>query len=206
MRHIRKRVQLLRTPFTAAAGSRCRRPLISLLFVCAALLAPLGLSAPVAAASTASASALIDCPGYATQHFSPGLKLLPQQVSFHAEGPFGPCVTTSSDHLFADYEADGQALLSCSVSLPVTGVSGTIRWKDAAGIPSGTSHFTGGISLTQRPTGQNVVIVLATITSGDFAGDQILYEIALLNTDLLACLTTGITQVAGPANLTVLPV
>lgn len=115
-------------------------------------------------------------------------------------------MSTSPDHAFADYEADGQALLSCTVSLPVTGVSGTIHWKNASGTPTGTSHFEGGISLTQRPTGQNVVIVLATITSGDFAGDQILYEIVLLNTDLLACLTTGITQVAGPANLSVLPI
>ncbi|WP_299538854.1 hypothetical protein [uncultured Streptomyces sp.] len=187
---------------TAMARVKARRQVTGLLLVCVALLTSLGLSAPAAAASP---SALIDCPGYATQQFSPGLRLLPQPVSFHAEGPFGPCVTTSPDHVFADYEADGQALLSCSVSLPVTGVSGTVRWKDASGDPSGTSHFDGGISLTQRPTGQNVVVVLATITAGDFAGDQILYEIVLLNTDLLACLTTGITQVAGPANLTVLP-
>ncbi|MGW0928437.1 hypothetical protein [Streptomyces sp. NPDC002644] len=161
---------------------------------------------PASASASPSQSALVDCPGYATQEFDPGLVLLPRQTSFAAEGTFGPCVSTSPDHAFAEYEAQGQALLSCSVSLPVTGVSGTIHWKDSSGDPTGTSHFSGGISLTERPVGQNVVIVVATITSGDFTGDQIVYEIVLLNTDLLKCLTTGIDQVAGPANITVLPI
>ncbi|MET8573365.1 hypothetical protein [Streptomyces sp. NPDC005012] len=176
----------------------------------AALVLPLAcavaLPTPATAASAPEQSALVDCPGYATQEFDPGLVLLPRQTSFAAEGTFGPCVSTSPDHAFADYEADGEALLSCSVSLPVTGVSGTIRWRDSAGDPTGVSHFSGGISLTERPVGQNVVIVVAAITSGDFAGDQLIYEIVLLNTDLPKCLTTGIDLVAGPANITVLPV
>ncbi|MEV6251311.1 hypothetical protein AB0M38_34895 [Streptomyces sp. NPDC051742] len=179
--------------------------LLTALVLPLAFVVTLPASASAAPVPAASQSVLVDCPGYATQEFDPGLVLLPRQTSFEAEGAFGPCVSTSPDHAFADYEAQGQALLSCSVSLPVTGVSGTIHWKDSSGDPTGTSHFSGGISLTERPVGQNVVIVVATITSGDFTGDRIVYEIVLLNTDLLKCLTTGITQVAGPANITVLP-
>ncbi|NUS15344.1 MAG: hypothetical protein HOY69_28795 [Streptomyces sp.] len=81
------------------------------------------------------------------------------------------------------------------------------RACDASGTTTGISHYNGGISLTERPTGQNAVVAIVTITSGDFNGDQLIYEIALLNTDLTACLTTaGVRQIAGPANLTVLPV
>ncbi|MGW0605899.1 hypothetical protein [Streptomyces sp. NPDC002644] len=182
------------------------RSLLTALVLPLACVVALPTPASAAPAPASGQSALVDCPGYATQEFDPGLVLLPRQTSFAAEGTFGPCVSTSPDHAFADYEAEGEALLSCSVSLPVTGVSGTIRWRDSAGDPTGVSRFSGGISLTERPVGQNVVVVVATITSGDFAGDQLIYEIVLLNTDLLKCLTTGIDLVAGPANITVLPV
>jgi hypothetical protein len=170
----------------------------------ALLIFPGTASASAETEASAEAVELVDCPGYAFQQFTPGLKLLPQNIRFDAEGSFGPCVTTSPEHAFAEYQSQGEALLSCSISLPVFGVSGTIRWSDVSGNPSGVSHFSGGISLAERPAGENVVVVLATIDSGDFAGSQMIYEIVLLNTDLAKCLTTGIEQVAGPTNLTIL--
>ncbi|MCK2218197.1 hypothetical protein MF672_031055 [Actinomadura sp. ATCC 31491] len=173
----------------------------------AGLMALAGLTA-LSGGSAHADSPLADCPGYAQQNFNPGMTLLPQNITFHAEGDFGPCLTATldPDHAFASYQAGGSGTLSCLVSLPVSGVTGTVAWKSTSGNNTGTSHFSGGISLTERPTGQNVVIVEADITSGPFTGRKLVYEIALLNTDLAACATAnGLQNVAGPANLTVLP-
>ncbi|MEU0663400.1 hypothetical protein [Streptomyces lavendulocolor] len=155
----------------------------------------------VLTAAPASA-AVIDCPGYINQQFSPGLALTPQHVSFNAEGPFGPCVGTDSSHVFAELKSEGDGTLSCLVSSPVK-VNGTIRWSDAQKQGQGTSHFVGTVGVAQRPLGVNVIVTVAAITSGEFAGQTLTLEVVITSTDLLACGTSqGLRQVAGPANFT----
>ncbi|MGW8066885.1 hypothetical protein ACVV2G_32560 [Streptomyces ziwulingensis] len=158
--------------------------------------------AVTASPATAAPSAVIDCPGYINQQFNPGLTFTPQMVNFTADGTFGPCVGTDTSHVFADFLAQGSGILSCLVSSPVD-VSGTIQWSDAQNQGQGTSRFVGTVGVAQRPLGVNVIVTVAQITSGEFAGQTLIYEIVITSTDLTACGTTqGLRQVAGPANLT----
>ncbi len=115
---------------------------------------------------------LVVCPGQVEQTIDPGLTLLPRFNKVSVHGRFGPCVNQilDDDHVFADYTASASGLISCSINAPITNASGTVRWEDAAGHHTGTSHFTGGITLSQRPAGENVGIVVAAINSGEFAG------------------------------------
>ncbi|QFZ22692.1 hypothetical protein [Saccharothrix syringae] len=80
-----------------------------------------------------------------------------------------------------------------------------MRWEDEDGHHTGTSYFTGGMTLSRRPLGENVGIVVATITSGDFEGRELVLLSARLTIDPLKCLTSGVRHVEGPGALEVLP-
>lgn len=168
-------------------------------------------AAVVTAAQPAHADSdapLVVCPGYVEQTIDPGLTLLPRTNDVEVHGRFGPCANQiiDPDHVFADYTATARGLISCSINAPITNASGTVKWQDAAGRHAGTSHFTGGITLSQRPVGENVGIVVATINSGDFAGRRLVLLSARLTFDPVQCVTTGVRHVAGPGSLEVLPV
>ncbi|WP_049797452.1 hypothetical protein [Kribbella flavida] len=147
------------------------------------------------------------CPGYVEQTISPGLALLPQLQTVTVDGDFALCTGQLIDpeHVSAEYTARASGVLSCTLNVPITNASGTVRWKDEDGRHSGTSHFTGGITLSQRPLGENVGIVVATIDSGEFAGRTLVLVSARLTINVDQCLTTGVKQVAGPGSLEILP-
>lgn len=150
---------------------------------------------------------LAACPGYVEQTISPGLTVLPQEQTVRVDGRFGPCTGQLIDpeHAFAEYSARASGTLSCTLNVPITNASGTVEWEDEDGRHSGTSHFTGGITLSQRPLGENVGIVVATINSGEFAGRKLVLTSARLTINPVQCLTTGVQRVAGPGSLEILP-
>ncbi|XVS68018.1 hypothetical protein ACQPYE_18810 [Actinosynnema sp. CA-299493] len=180
-------------------------PLMAFVTGCALLCAALVTTQPAHADADAP---LVACPGYVEQSIDPGLTLLPRLNEVTVAGRFGPCANQVIDdeHVFADYTASASGLISCSINAPITNASGTVRWEDAAGHHTGTSHFTGGITLSQRPVGENVGIVVATINSGEFAGRTLVLISARLTFDPLQCVTAGVRHVAGPGSLEVLPV
>lgn len=147
------------------------------------------------------------CAGYVEQTISPGLTVLPRLETVSVDGQFGPCTGQLIDpeHAFAEYTASASGTLSCTLNAPITNASGTVRWQDDAGHNTGTSHFTGGITVSQRPVGETVGIVVATIDSGDFQGRTLQVTSARLTIDPVQCLTTGVQRVAGPGTLEVLP-
>ncbi|GHF27860.1 hypothetical protein [Streptomyces fumanus] len=148
----------------------------------------------------------VDCPGYVFQHFPPGRKLLPQNIRGNAEGSFGPCVTTSPDHAFAEYLA-AKAKLCCPAP-PACPSSVLPRPPAGATLPATPAGHPTSAAASPWPNAQREKTsspsspVIATIDSGDFAGSRMIF--ALLNTDLAKCLTTGIELVAGPTDLTIL--
>ncbi|MFF5758460.1 hypothetical protein [Streptomyces longwoodensis] len=169
--------------------------------VCALLV---GVSQPAHAQDGVPVAA---CPGYVEQTISPGLSVLPQAETVSVNGQFGPCTgqLVDPEHTFAEYTSSATGTLSCTLNVPITNASGTVRWQDDAGHHTGTSHFTGGITLSQRPVGETVGIVVATIDSGDFQGRTLQITSARLTIDPVQCLTTGVQRVAGPGTLEILP-
>lgn len=151
---------------------------------------------------------LVVCPGQVEQTIDPGLTVLPRLNTVRVNGRFGPCVNQiiDPDRAFGDYTASASGLVSCTVNAPITNAAGTVKWEDEDGHHTGTSHFTGGITLSQRPLGENVGIVVATVNSGDFAGRTLVLISARLTINPLQCLTEGVRRVAGPGALEVLPV
>ena len=180
-------------------------PLLTFLTGCALICAALVTAQPAQADTDAP---LVVCPGQVEQTIDPGLTLLPRLNEVSVHGRFGPCANQiiDADHVFADYTATASGLISCSINAPITNASGTVRWEDAAGHHTGTSSFTGGITLSQRPAGENVGIVVATVNAGDFAGRTLVLVSARLTFDPIQCLTAGVRRVAGPGSLEILPV
>ncbi|MFC4908501.1 hypothetical protein [Actinomadura gamaensis] len=180
-----------------------------------ATVAALTLSAALAIAPGTPAHAddtpLVSCDtGYIQQTISPGLTALPTFNTVTVTGTFGPCVNQvlDPDHTYGVYTATASGVISCTINAPITNATGTVDWQDASHHHTGSSHFSGGITLSQRPVGETVGIVVATIDSGhdnDFAGHPINVTSARLNFDPTQCLESGIKSVAGPGTLQVLP-
>ncbi|GAA3020728.1 hypothetical protein [Streptomyces fulvorobeus] len=147
------------------------------------------------------------CAGDVEQTIDPGLTVLPQSQKVSVTGDFHTCTGQLIDpeHAFAEYTASATGLLSCTLNVPITNANGSVRWQDEGGEHSGTSHFTGGITLSQRPLGENVGIVVATINSGEFQGRTLVLTSARLTINPLQCLTSGVRRVAGPGALEILP-
>lgn len=183
-----------------------RRRLAAFLTGCALVCAAVAGTAQAAHAQ--DDAPLVVCPGHVEQTIDPGLTVLPRLNKVSVYGTFGPCVNQiiDPDHAFGVYTATASGLLSCTVNAPITNAAGTVKWEDEDGHHTGTSHFTGGITLSQRPLGENVGIVVATVTSGDFAGRELVLLSARLTIDPLQCLANGVQRVAGPGALEVLPV
>ncbi|MFH9657998.1 hypothetical protein ACH4NF_30310 [Streptomyces sp. NPDC017248] len=175
------------------------------------VLSLLGLSAaPVSAApvqagvrgAPAGTQALLDCPGYETSTYQPGLTLVPRQVTLSASGAIGPCAGLPLGHTTGTVTFTGSGLLSCVWEEAQGG--GRIDWTNPEGTSS-TFTFTTAISL--RPGGLSVIVLSGEIGSGDFTGSTIVVEFILAPgpAQTLECLTPqGLTTVSGPLNLQII--
>ncbi|HWU05975.1 MAG TPA: hypothetical protein VN520_06210 [Streptomyces sp.] len=155
-----------------------------------------------ARATAGSAQALLDCPGYETSTYQPGLTLVPRQVALSASGAIGPCVGLPLGHTTGTVTFTGNGLLSCVWEEAQGG--GRIDWTNP-GNSSSSFTFTTAISL--RPGGLSVIVLSGPIGSGDFQGSTIVVEFILAPgpAQVLDCLTPeGLTTVSGPLNLQIL--
>ncbi|MFI7386398.1 hypothetical protein [Streptomyces sp. NPDC049813] len=147
---------------------------------------------------------LVTCPvGTETTTYSPGLKYPATpapNVSLHATGTVGPCVSLDLHHTSGSVSFTGSGPLNCLGGN--SSGTGALNWTDAG---AATTHFTftGGVSL--RPNGVTVLVLTGNVTSGDYSGHTVLVTITLLSTDLTACLgPAGLTSSSGPLTVTVL--
>lgn len=167
-------------------------------------LTPTAQAAPALPATSTSqqAAALLECPGYETTSYKPGLTLFPQQVALSANGAIGPCLGLPPDHTNGTILFTGNGELSCTAGNS-TG-NGRINWTNDQ-TSSSTFDFTAGVGL--RPGGDSVLVLTGEIKSGDFQGSTIIIEIILAAapTQTLECLTTdGLDTSSGLVNLQIL--
>ncbi|MBN9682026.1 MULTISPECIES: hypothetical protein [unclassified Corallococcus] len=143
--------------------------------------------------------ALLTCPvGTSATTYKPPLTNTAKDTQVHSDAVFGPCTgLTSTNIASALFTYDAFGKFACG---PSTGTASfTIRWSDGT-----TSKSTGAVSISLRPAGEVVATIIGSITEGRFQGGTINYTVVLAQTDLLACATTGVPSVAGPATLTLL--
>lgn len=174
------------------------------LFAGAALLSVLPLPAAQAApvAAEQQQTTLLECPGYETTSYNPGLILATRQVTLNASGAIGPCIGLPLDHTNGTIQFTGNGPLSC-----LTGSSsgnGRIDWQNDQ-TSSTTFDYTAAVGL--RPGGISVLVLTGEVKSGDFQGSQIIIEIVLVPApaQTLQCLTpSGLDTSSGLVNLQIL--
>ncbi|MEV6251309.1 hypothetical protein AB0M38_34885 [Streptomyces sp. NPDC051742] len=166
-------------------------------------LTPSAQAAPTApTAGVSQQAALLECPGYETATYEPGLTLAPRQVALSASGAIGPCVGLPLDHTNGTISFTGNGSLSCTGGSS-TG-NGRINWTNPQS-SSSTFDFTAGVGL--RPGGVSVLVLTGEIKSGDFKDSTIIFEIVLVPgvSQTLECLTPqGLTTSSGLVNLQIL--
>lgn len=185
----------------------CIRQLGALTASAAALIAlgpaPTAQAAPaVPAAGTSRQAALLECPGYETTSYQPGLTVFPRQVALSASGAIGPCVGAPVDHTNGTIDFTGEGELSCTTGSS-TG-NGRINWTNDQTSTS-TFDYTGAVGV--RPAGDSVLVLTGEIKSGDFQGSTIIIEIILAAapTQSVECLTPGgLDTSSGVVNLQIL--
>jgi hypothetical protein len=162
--------------------------LIALLFgVTAALLFPAG----------AHAATPNTCSGTETATYTPSLQVVAANTAVTADGSL--TCTGDTTHSAADIQFQGTGMLSCLTGGTTQG-TGQLHWTAPA---ASVSSFTFTLTIGARPVGQMVLIATGTITSGDYAGEPVLFTFTLLNTDPADCLGDGISSASGPLTVTI---
>ncbi|WP_426730589.1 hypothetical protein [Myxococcus faecalis] len=170
-------------------GSWCRGSWgsLSLLWVVVAL----GWASPSRAEAV-----LLTCPGTLQARYSPGMTNTPQTIATSVSGTFGPCVGTPLTLLSASLQGGGAGQLSCLAGS--TQSMSTLTWNDGT-----TSTVSVSILVSARPLGEVVVTYSGTVSSGRFAGADVLMVLVLAQTQVTGCFTDeGVTATAGPVVLT----
>ncbi|MFJ4809601.1 hypothetical protein [Streptomyces longwoodensis] len=161
------------------------------------MLIPAAQAAPAGAAG--ARTALLECPGYETTTYNPGLTLTTRQVALSADGAVGPCVGLPLDHTNGTIHFTGNGQLSCIAGN--SSGSGRINWQNDQASTT-TFDFTAGVGL--RPGGVSVLVLTGTVKSGDFQGSTVIIEIVLAPApaQTLQCLTAnGLDTSSGAVDL-----
>ncbi|GAA1298525.1 hypothetical protein GCM10009634_55150 [Saccharothrix xinjiangensis] len=151
-----------------------------------------GSAAPALATPTGGPLAVI-CLGTEATLYNPGVVLLPRVNTFAGSGTYGPCLGLGAGPASGTTTLSGTGTFSCLAGI-ATGQQ-TLNWSD------GTSSQISFTALSVRPAGESVLIFSGTVTSGRYEGAAVTRAIQLLTSDITACLTTGITELAGPTEL-----
>ncbi|MGW0602258.1 hypothetical protein ACWD11_34870 [Streptomyces sp. NPDC002776] len=181
--------------------SRRLRTLLTCLAAVGALVMPAAYAGPAAAATTEQ-TALLECPGYETTSYNPGLTLATRQVALSADGAVGPCLGLPLDHTNGTISFTGNGQLSC-IAGSSTG-TGRINWQNDR---TSTTTFDYTAVAGLRPGGVSVLVLTGDVKSGDFQGSQIIIEIVLVPApaQTLQCLTpNGLDTSSGAVNLQIL--
>jgi hypothetical protein len=152
-------------------------------------------------AGTARADGIaLNCEGWETSNYSPGLLLTPREVTFSATSLYGPCVAVGSD--ISSGESDLRATQTASCTLSSTGLGEErIHWNTGE-----VSVVQNEVNIVEHPVGQTVVTTLGTVVSGPFTGDNTKRVLTLVTPSALQCLSEpGVTSVSGPVTLTFTP-
>jgi hypothetical protein len=135
--------------------------------------------------------------------FTPGLKLGQHPTTLTGSGSVSCQYQNGTTHVANIPTISGGGNLSCLVN---TNTSGTVQFDWNDNNPNPTSMFTWNslqVSGLNLPSVPRVFILSGTVTSGRFFGDNLVISYNdIPNLNYLHCLTTGLTQVSGPATAT----
>lgn len=155
-------------------------------------------SAVVSPAAHAHDGSIVCTLGTAHQEFSPALTPVTHQASVHEVGRIWGCSSPNHpDIVAADYTYEGQGDLNC---LDGGNSSGTYKfhWEDAQGNPEGTTIIDWALlSLTFRPTGQNIAVGVGATTGGTHMHPGYMVYDEVLLTNPLDCLAGGVDEQDG---------
>lgn len=153
--------------------------------------------AVVAVPSPAGAVVLdAQCAGTETATYDPGVTLSEQHVVSEVEAHYLTCLSSDPAITSGVVEIHAEGMLSC-LSGTVSGTQ-TITWNTGE-----VSSVAFTLAVSVRPLGQVVVIANGTVTSGKFAGDDVLQTAAVPAPTVAQCLTTGITEASGATTATI---
>jgi hypothetical protein len=138
----------------------------------------------------------LECQGYSTSSYHPGLTLEERRVTVIQDGIAGPCISTSNPKITSGtWHLQANGVLSCSTG-SARGTR-TYTWNNGA-----KSMESVTISIDVRPGGQTVLITQGKIIRGAFKGDTTRTVTILATTDLTACLRDkGLKTTAGPRQI-----
>lgn len=176
--------------------SSCRLQLLS----CIVAIATLGIESIVPGSPVRAYGAdLLQCEGFSTTTFSPGLTNTPKPTTFSSEAQLGPCVSLSDPKLKSGgFKFTGQSpSLSC-IKSGVTSITEKYTWNTGE---------TSTIRYVSTVVNQAAATVTTTATgrveSGKFQGYTAVRQVVILTTNLAGCVTpSGVTTLTGPATLT----
>ncbi|MER5418046.1 hypothetical protein [Streptomyces virginiae] len=155
-------------------------------------------AAPLASAAPVS---LVVCTGEQTTSFNPGLTFTPRSVHFSTTA--SPISCTGSDveegAESGGYTVEGTPTLSCGAINKSIEVTQTYHWEDGS-----TSTVVLNASVNAKPLGTTVLQQYGEVTDGRYAGLQVQQVIVTVTdlSELLGCLTTGVTSANGYITLT----
>jgi hypothetical protein len=163
----------------------------------AAVTAVSGIASLAPAAHALSAD--VTCAGTETVTYDPGLLLTAQTVHVVVTGILAPCSSSDAGILTGNYQENFSTTLSCSTLF--AGRTGTrvFQWSNGQ-----TSTFAFNRALNNAG-GQTTVTFTGDITSGEFAGDTVVEQVAFVTPSTAQCLAApGLTALGpGPAVLSI---
>ncbi|MFF4197880.1 hypothetical protein [Nonomuraea sp. NPDC001831] len=178
-------------------SSRRSRVLRALIAVAVAAVSVIALSAAAPAARPAYAATLVQCQGTETVTYSPGVVLTPRNVTLTVRGRFSSCLDSTGQVASGAYDEEFTIFVGCNDLLDPFQGERIIKWN------TGDSSVIDGAGSSTAVGGQVVTTFSGPVVQGRFQGRHAVETITLVQTELLQCLTTGLTRATGLTTLTI---
>ncbi|MEV4897035.1 hypothetical protein AB0K48_47570 [Nonomuraea sp. NPDC055795] len=163
--------------------------------VAAVMLAASALTTGTAQAAPA-ALGLLQCQGTESVSYSPSIILTPRDITITTSGQFTSCADGEGQVTSGSYGETFTIAAGCNSLLDSFQAERVVAWSTG---DSSTLTVSGS---TTAVLGQVVTTITGTVTAGRFQGRTVLQTITLPQTQLLQCLTTGLTGTTGLTTLT----
>jgi hypothetical protein len=172
-----------------------RRSLGAVIIVAIAATAAFAVGSFVSAPAQAKGVDL-ECQGYSTSAYRPGVTLEERKVTVTQDGLAGPCLGMGNPKITSGtWHLKASGVLSCSTG-SARGVR-TYTWNNGAKSVESVT-----LTIDARPGGETVLITQGEIVRGVFKGDKTRTVAVLATTDLTACLRDeGLQTTAGPRQI-----
>jgi hypothetical protein len=137
------------------------------------------------------------CVGTEVTTFSPPLTLTPRPVTITVNGSYPTC--TSPQAFNGGYSETFTLSASCLTLFDAGTATRTVVWGDPATAPTTFDYNV----VTNAVAGQVITTNSGVLTAGSFTPGSVQQVITLVTPNILQCLGSGVTSVAGPTVLTI---